>query len=86
MPRWRNWRRYSRSLARSLTSRRALGQERAELVNLGGVERHLLVGEAAELSELHLDLGLLALQAEHHGHGLDGGAGCGEALLLDLGT
>ena len=32
------------------------------------------------------EIGLLALQAEHHGHGLAGGAGRGEALLLDLGT
>jgi hypothetical protein len=36
--------------------RRRAGKEHAELVDLGGVERHLLVGEAAELAEFHLDL------------------------------
>ena len=38
----------------------------------------------AEQAELHMDLGLLALQAEHHVHGLAGGAGRSEVLLLDL--
>jgi hypothetical protein len=37
------------------------GKERTELANLGSVKRHLLIGEAAELAELHLDLALLAL-------------------------
>ncbi|XP_066392308.1 E3 ubiquitin-protein ligase ATL9-like [Miscanthus floridulus] len=45
-----------------------------ELVDVGGVERHLLVGEAAELAELHLDLGLLPL-LDHHAAAAGGRGG-----------
>lgn len=39
------------------------GKEHAELANLGSIKLHLLIGEAAELAELHLNLG----------HGVTGG-------------
>jgi hypothetical protein len=44
----------------------------------------VLVGEAAELAELHLDMDLHPVKAQHHNHNLIDGIGCREALLFHL--
>ena len=54
------------------------------MLDLGVVEGHILIGEAADLTKLHLDLDFLSPQVQHHSHGLLDGTGCGEALLFHL--